>query len=143
MQHGPCAGARGTGLVARANRGDLAAFAALHRATRDWVVGGARRLTGSSDDALDVLQEIFVWWFGRFPGFRLTSSLPSFLYPWLSTRRSRCCALDVFGPPFTDVHPRSIPYLLVGKSVVITGRVRGPLASHVVVRGRAGGQPVA
>jgi len=68
-------------LVARANRGDLDAFAALYRAYRDWVAGVARRLTGDPDDALDVLQETFVWFFGRFPGFRLTSSLRSFLYP--------------------------------------------------------------
>src|SRR5262249_38621719 len=60
---------------------DLDAFAALYRAYRDWVAGVARRLTGSPDDALDVLQETFVWFFGRFPGFRLTGSLRSFLYP--------------------------------------------------------------
>src|SRR5262249_50539516 len=68
-------------LVARANRGDAAAFDTLYREYRDWVAGVARRLTGDPDDALDVLQETYVWFFGRFPGFRLTSSLRSFLYP--------------------------------------------------------------
>jgi RNA polymerase sigma-70 factor, ECF subfamily len=68
-------------LVVRANRGDATAFDALYRAYRGWVVGVAQRLTGNPDDALDVLQETFVWFFGRFPGFRLTGSLRSFLYP--------------------------------------------------------------
>jgi len=68
-------------LVARANRGEAAALETLYRETRDWVLGLAHRLTGNPADALDVMQETFLWFFGRFPGFKLTSSLRSFLYP--------------------------------------------------------------
>lgn len=41
----------------------------------------AYRLTGSRDDALDVLQETFIYFFSKFPGMTLTSSMRSFLYP--------------------------------------------------------------
>lgn len=68
-------------LIARANRGDRAALEQLYRAHREWVTALAFRFTGSRDDALDVLQETFAYFFGKFPGFTLTSSLRSFLYP--------------------------------------------------------------
>ena len=41
----------------------------------------AYRFTRSHDDALDVLQETFAYLAGRFPGFRLTASLTTYLYP--------------------------------------------------------------
>jgi RNA polymerase sigma-70 factor, ECF subfamily len=41
----------------------------------------AHRITGDRDDALDVLQETFAYFWGKFPGFRLTGSLTTFLYP--------------------------------------------------------------
>lgn len=68
-------------LVAGANRGEAAAFEALYRRHRDWVVRLAERVTGSRDDALDVLQDAFVQLFARFPGFVLTAQLSTFLYP--------------------------------------------------------------
>ncbi|MBN1491533.1 MAG: RNA polymerase sigma factor, partial [Phycisphaerae bacterium] len=68
-------------LIAAANRGDVAAFEALYRRHRDWVVALAYRFTGNRDDALDVLQETFIYWLGKFPGFRLTARLRTFLYP--------------------------------------------------------------
>lgn len=68
-------------LVARANRGEVEAFAALYRRYRDWVVALAERHTGNRDDALDVLQDAFAHLFGRFPGFVLTAQLKTFLYP--------------------------------------------------------------
>ena len=68
-------------LIAAANRGDVAAFEALYRHHRDWVVALAYRFTGNRDDALDVLQETFIYWLGKFPGFRLTARLRTFLYP--------------------------------------------------------------
>lgn len=68
-------------LVARANQGDADAFETLYRRHRDWVVALAWRLTGSREDALDVLQETFSRLFERFPGFTLTSSLRAYLYP--------------------------------------------------------------
>lgn len=68
-------------LIARANRGDKAALEQLYRDHRDWVTALAFRFTGSRDDALDVLQETFAYFYAKFPGFTLTSSIRSFLYP--------------------------------------------------------------
>jgi RNA polymerase sigma-70 factor (ECF subfamily) len=68
-------------LVAAANGGDVAAFEVLYLRYRDWVVGLAYRFTGDSDAALDVLQETFLYFLKKFPGFRLTANLKTFLYP--------------------------------------------------------------
>ena len=67
-------------LVDAANRGDPAAFEALYRRHRDWVLSLAWRFTGNSHDALDVLQETFTYLLRKFPGFRLTASLRTLLY---------------------------------------------------------------
>jgi len=68
-------------LVDAINRGDAAAFEALYYRYRDWVVRLARRFTGNDADALDVLQETFAYLLGKFPGFRLTARMTTFLYP--------------------------------------------------------------
>src|SRR6266481_5367864 len=68
-------------LIAAMNGGDAAAFDSLYFRYRDWVVGLAHRLTGDSDSALDVLQETFLYFLRKFPGFRLTANLKTFLYP--------------------------------------------------------------
>jgi RNA polymerase sigma-70 factor (ECF subfamily) len=68
-------------LVQRANRGAADAFEALYRRHRDWVVALAERFTGNREDALDVLQDTFAYFFSRFPGFALTAELKTFLYP--------------------------------------------------------------
>jgi RNA polymerase sigma-70 factor (ECF subfamily) len=68
-------------LVAAANAGDAAAFEALYARYKDWVVSLAMRLTGDADQALDVLQETFIYLLSKFPGFVLTSRLTTFLYP--------------------------------------------------------------
>ena len=68
-------------LVADANDGDASAFEALYYRHRDWVVSQAWRLTHHHEDALDVLQETFAYFFGKFPGFRLSAQLRTFLYP--------------------------------------------------------------
>lgn len=68
-------------LVARANRGEAAAFEALYERHRDWVLAQAERWTGNRDDALDVLQDVFAQLFSRFPGFALTAQLKTYLYP--------------------------------------------------------------
>ena len=69
-------------LVAALNGGDAAAFDALYYRYRDWVLRLATRFTGGhADDALDVLQETFAYVFRKFPGFRLTASMTTFLYP--------------------------------------------------------------
>jgi len=68
-------------LIAAANAGDEDAFAALYYRYRDWTVRLARRFTGNETDALDVLQETFTYLFRKFPGFRLTAKMTTFLYP--------------------------------------------------------------
>lgn len=68
-------------LVAAVNGGDAAAFEVLYLRYRDWVLGLAYRFTGDSDTALDVLQETFLYFLKKFPGFRLTANLKTFLYP--------------------------------------------------------------
>jgi RNA polymerase sigma-70 factor (ECF subfamily) len=68
-------------LVADANRGDGTAFEVLYYRYRDWVAGLAFRITGHREDALDVLQETFAYFFGKFPGFELTAQVKTFLYP--------------------------------------------------------------
>lgn len=68
-------------LVSAANAGDPAAFDAIYIRYRDWVLRVAYRFTRNREDALDVLQETFLYLLGKFPGFRLTARLTTFLYP--------------------------------------------------------------
>jgi len=68
-------------LVVAANAGDPAAFDALYHRHKDWVLSLATRFTGDADQALDVLQETFIYLLSKFPGFKLTSRLTTFLYP--------------------------------------------------------------
>ena len=68
-------------LIAAINDGDPDAFEALYYRYRDWVVGLAHRFTGDRELALDVLQETFLYFVKKFPGFRLTAQLRTFLYP--------------------------------------------------------------
>ena len=68
-------------LIAAINSGDAAAFEILYRRYRDWVIHLAHRFTGDSDAALDVMQETFLYFLKKFPGFRLTANLKTFLYP--------------------------------------------------------------
>lgn len=68
-------------LIAAMNRGDAAAFEVLYFRYRDWVTALASRLTGDSDAALDVLQETFLYFLRKFPGFQLRANFKTFLYP--------------------------------------------------------------
>jgi RNA polymerase sigma-70 factor, ECF subfamily len=68
-------------LIAAIKAGDPAAFEVLYFRHRDWVVNLACRFTGSEDLALDVMQETFLYFLKKFPGFRLTANLKTFLYP--------------------------------------------------------------
>jgi RNA polymerase sigma-70 factor (ECF subfamily) len=68
-------------LIAAINRGDAASFEILYRRYREWVVRLAYRFTGDEDLALDVLQETFLYFLQKFPGFVLTANLKTFLYP--------------------------------------------------------------
>jgi RNA polymerase sigma-70 factor (ECF subfamily) len=68
-------------LIVAANRGDASALEGLYYRYRDWVVARAERICGRHEDALDVLQETFIYVFGKFPGFTLTCRFKTFLYP--------------------------------------------------------------
>ena len=68
-------------LLERAQKGDTKAFDALYRRHRDWVYRLAWRFTGSEPDALDVLQETFIYLLRKLPGLRLTAALTTFFYP--------------------------------------------------------------
>jgi RNA polymerase sigma-70 factor, ECF subfamily len=87
-------------LIGQANAGDAAAFEALYHRYRDRVVALAYQFTGNRDDALDVLQETFEYFFGKFPGFELRSALMTFLYPAvkhlsMSRRRKEHPTVDI------------------------------------------------
>jgi len=68
-------------LIEDINGGDDGAFEVLYHRYRDWVYGLARRFTGSDGEALDVLQETFMYLLKKFPGFVLTAKMTTFLYP--------------------------------------------------------------
>ena len=68
-------------LIDAVNAGDPAAFDALYLRHRDWVASLAYRLTSDREAALDVMQETFLCLLRKFPGFRLTAKLRTFLYP--------------------------------------------------------------
>jgi len=68
-------------LVEAVNAGDARAFEVLYRRHRQWVADLAWRFVRDRDVALDVMQDAFLQLLGRFPGFRLTARLRTFLYP--------------------------------------------------------------
>jgi RNA polymerase sigma-70 factor (ECF subfamily) len=68
-------------LVEAAARGDPQAFEALYRKHRDYVVSVASRFGATGQDALDVLQETFFYFFRKLPGFELRAQFRTFLYP--------------------------------------------------------------
>ncbi|MEJ2647767.1 MAG: RNA polymerase sigma factor [Sedimentisphaerales bacterium] len=68
-------------LIEAIDKGSREAFEILYYRYRDWVFNLAWRFTGSQTDALDVLQETFMYFLGKFPGFILTCSLTTFFYP--------------------------------------------------------------
>lgn len=63
------------------NSGDESAFETLYRRYRGWVVSLAWKFTGCDSLANDVLQETFLYFLKKFPGFVLTSQFKTFLYP--------------------------------------------------------------
>lgn len=68
-------------LIDAVNGGDSSAFDVLYLRHRDWVVNLAYRFTQNRDLALDVLQDTFLYFLKKFPGFKLTAKLTTFFYP--------------------------------------------------------------
>src|SRR5690606_35415425 len=77
---GPVEDRREKELVARAQRGDRAAFAALVRAHQDEVYTLARRLVGDPHLAADVAQDALVRAWRALPAFRGDSKLSTWLH---------------------------------------------------------------
>jgi RNA polymerase sigma-70 factor (ECF subfamily) len=68
-------------LIESINQGDSEAFEILYYRYREWVYNLAWRFTGNDSDSLDVLQETFTYLLDKFPGFSLSASMTTFLYP--------------------------------------------------------------
>lgn len=68
-------------LVAALRAGDPTAFDALYRRHCDWVVRLAHRCTGSGDEALDVLQETFLYLLRKAPELDLRVRMTTLLFP--------------------------------------------------------------
>ena len=68
-------------LIARANLGDEDAMRALYDKHKEFCVNLAVKYLDDRDEALDVLQETFKYFFAKFPGFILTCQLRTFLFP--------------------------------------------------------------
>jgi len=68
-------------LLRSIRQGDASAFEALYGRYQDWVVSLAFRFCGNREDALDVLQETFTYFFRKLPGFELRCRMKTFLYP--------------------------------------------------------------
>jgi len=68
-------------LVSAANAGEASAFAGIYFRYREWAVNLAFRFTADRDQALDIMQETFLYLLKKFPGFTLTCQMKSLLYP--------------------------------------------------------------
>ena len=68
-------------LIAAANAGDRTAFESLYLRYRDWAYSLGLRFCNDHHDACDVVQETFLYFLGKFPGFELRCQVKTFLYP--------------------------------------------------------------
>jgi RNA polymerase sigma-70 factor (ECF subfamily) len=104
-------------LVADLARGDAAAFDELYRRHRGWVVRMAARITGTEADALDVLQDTFLYLLRKAPELDLRARLTTFLFPVvrnLALARRRRLAPDAAGhEPAGEDPPAASPEELV------------------------------
>lgn len=68
-------------LVAAVRTGEVAAFEELYRRHRDWVARLAGRIVGNEADALDVVQETFLYVLRKAPELVLQARFTTFLWP--------------------------------------------------------------
>jgi RNA polymerase sigma-70 factor, ECF subfamily len=68
-------------LVQRARLGDERAFEELYRRHKDWAASVAFRYGGNREDALDVLQDAFAYFFRRLGDYEHRASVRVFLFP--------------------------------------------------------------
>ncbi len=96
-------------LVELANKGVEEAMNTLYYRYRDWVYGLAFRLCGNREDAQEILQEVFIYFFNKFPGFELRSSLKTFLYPVVKNTTINTIRKKRKIVPLDDSIARNIP----------------------------------
>src|SRR3954468_16622572 len=118
-------------LVEAGNRGDETALAALYLRHREWAAALALRFTGNRDEALDVMQEAFVYLFGKFPGLVLRARVTTLLYPAvkniaLARKRKRRGVGGEAGEELIAQHG-----CLEDSSAVAPGEASGDLAAAV------------
>ena len=68
-------------LIDAVNRGDVQAFESLYHRHQPYASRIAMRFTGERNLALDAVQDSFIYFYNKFPGFVLTAKLTTFLYP--------------------------------------------------------------
>lgn len=68
-------------LIDAVNAGNAQAFEALYHRHREYALRIAMRFSGERETALDAVQDSFVYFYKKFPGFVLTAKLTTFLYP--------------------------------------------------------------
>lgn len=68
-------------LIEAVNRGEADAFETLYLRHREYATRVAMRFTGERSLALDAVQDSFIYFYKKFPGFVLTAKLTTFLYP--------------------------------------------------------------
>jgi RNA polymerase sigma-70 factor, ECF subfamily len=100
-------------LVEALRGGDRTAFEGLWHRHREWVVRLAQRHCGAEADALDVLQETFLYLLRKLPTLTLTARLTTFLFPVvrnLALQRVRQRARTEPPPPdVLDEHVSLVP----------------------------------
>ena len=97
-------------LLARAQRGDESAFAALYHRHRDRCVRIAWRFTGDEAAAWDATHDAFAWLLHRLPTLRLDGRLTTLLYPVLknvaTTAARKRATHDRHAPALAHARPR-------------------------------------
>lgn len=88
-------------FIARAQAGDLSAFRELVEENKKAVYRVCFDLTGSSDDALDLSQEVFLLAYKKLDSFRGEAKFSSWLYRiainlWLSQKRKKAWEFLLF-----------------------------------------------
>ena len=73
-------------LISACNAGDHEAFDALYNRYSGWAAALALRFIRNREDAMDVVQEAFIYLLGKFPGFELTCQFKTFMYPVVRSR---------------------------------------------------------
>ncbi len=121
-------------LIARAQKGDRAAFAALVRAHQDEVYTLARRLVGDPHLASDVAQEALIRAWRALPKFRGDARLSTWLYritvntSWTHKERANRHATSSIDEHYDIAAPEGVDHPVVaGEMLELRRRLRAAL----------------